>query len=689
MYEISLDTETTGLDLHHGARPFLVTTALPDNSNLYWEWDVCPHTRRVHAPTKDLEDVISLVEKADAIYLQNSKFDVAMLAKLLPEDYEWPWEKVWDTLVSGHLLASGRRHDLTTMSIEYLGVDPTATDDRCKAVVQACRRLVRRKNSPCGDWRIAQKGLPEMPSAKETVWKYDLWLPRAMVKAGIITDPLEVENCLECVPEYANTDSVCTLEIGRRHRKEVSKRGLTKIMEQRMELIPVVHKMEGNGVTLHAGRLDKLVAQYKEESNKERTRCENIAKLTGYELELPKSGMNNSLREFCFDVLRMPVLKRTNSGGPSLDKEAMEMYKTELLPRSKQARFLSSLSNKRKRDTAINYMEAYRRFWLSPRGHRPASPWRILFPSLNPMGSDTLRFGSSNPNEQNISKKEGFNLRYCYGPLPGREWWSKDAKNIELRIPAYESGEPLLIALFEKPDEAPYYGSTHLLNFSTVYPDIWQMELEEVGIESVGPHCKKKYASTWYQRCKNGGFAVQYGAVRKDLPENKQKDRNEWGTADKAFGRYGCHAKLEERFGRLKELNQKQITMANELGYVETMPDRSIDPDRGYPLQCERNQWGRVKPTIPLSYHVQGTAMWWMTQAMIRCQAVLDSWDFPAYMVMQVHDEIVFDLPQGIDEQHTLQLVKAMEQGGDDIGVPTPVGAERHEATWDTGVTVL
>ena len=56
------------------------------------------------------------------------------------------------------------------------------------------------------------------------------------------------------------------------------------------------------------------------------------------------------------------------------------------------------------------------------------SNWRKLHTSLNMCGTDTLRWSSNNPNSQNISKKEGFNLRYAFGPAPGREWWSLDGQ---------------------------------------------------------------------------------------------------------------------------------------------------------------------------------------------------------------------------------------------------------------------
>jgi hypothetical protein len=343
-------------------------------------------------------------------------------------------------------------------------------------------------------------------------------------------------------------------------------------------------------------------------------------------------------------------------------------------------------------------MASYKRFWLAL---KEAGYYR-LHPSINPTGTDTLRMSSNNPNEQNISKQGMFEgdkrtIRYLFGPLPGREWWSLDAKNIELRIPAYESKEQELIDLFERPDEPPYYGSTHLLNFHTVYPDFWEETLEglvqvlgsrEEAWINVGPACKKKFAATWYQYCKNGGFAVQYGAVER---EN--------GTADQAFHREGSHARLKERFSRLEGLNEYWIDYAERNAYVETMPDKFVDPERGYPLLCTRDNWGRIKPTVPLNYHVQGTAMWWMCQAMIRCQAQLDEWreteGFTGFITLQVHDELCFDFPagRGIRPERTNLdkiniLADLMAKGGEGIGVPTPVGMEFHQHNWGEGLTL-
>jgi hypothetical protein len=333
-------------------------------------------------------------------------------------------------------------------------------------------------------------------------------------------------------------------------------------------------------------------------------------------------------------------------------------------------------------------MEGYERYWL-PLGDSVV--WVRLHPSLNPTGSDTLRFSSSNPNEQNISKKEGFNLRYMFGPAPGREWWSCDAKNIELRLPAYEAGEQAMIELFEHPDDPPYFGSNHLLNAHILHPQRFEECRDEKGNVD-GRIFKKKYASTWYQWTKNGDFAVQYGAQK------------ESGTADRAFHVQGGQELIEKRLGKISELNQKMIDMARKVGHVETMPDRTVDPDRGYPLLCTRTRWGSIKPTVPLSYHVQGSAMWWMQCAMIKCHAYLEGLNGRPegkqgyYLIMQIHDEMVFDFPKrykvvkGKPVYGNLAVIrncmKLMESCGDDIGVPTPVSCEYHAETWAEGVSV-
>lgn len=650
---ISLDTETTGLDLRHGAKPFLVTICRENGENVCWPWDVDPLTRQPDVPEEDLQEIQAEIDAADYLVLQNPKFDGAALQTVFGGNLRWDWSKIYDTLLAGHLLSSNTPHDLTNMCIQYLGTNLQRFEDGVKKATEECRRVARRDHP---EWRIAKKGLPEMPSAKEKVWKFDMWLPKVFNPESTLCS------------EYANSDSAATLALFQVQETILKEKGLWPIYLERLKLLPIVYRVEKVGITLNGDRLGELTTDYREESTRVGRLCVNIAASYNYELELPKSGNNGSLLKFCFNRMELPVYKKSKkTGNPSLDKQTLEHYEATLPTKSKQLLFIKSLKSKRKRDTAINYMEGYEKFWLAI-GKR----WYRLHPSLNPTGTDTLRWSSSNPNEQNISKQGMFegdkkNLRYCFGPAPGREWWSLDYDNLELRIPAYESGEPAMLELFNNPDKPPYYGSYHLMIFDILHPK----EFVEHGVD-----VKNVYKSTLYQWTKNGNFADLYGAVESS------------GTADRAFHVDGGQRLVSERLTEKSKLNQKMIDYANEHGYVETIPDKEICPERGYPLICGRGYDGKIKPTIPLNYHVQGTACWIMMRAMIKVQEYLDTLD--GYnMVMNVHDEIVFDFPY-IQYQSNGPIItdikRLMESVGDPVGVKLTVGVDYHPKNWSTAV---
>lgn len=786
---ISFDTETTGLDLRHGARPFLVTYC--DESGeppTFYEWDINPLTREPIIPPEDLVAIREVIEAEDALVLQNPKFDATAMESI--GGGNWPWAKTYDTLLAGHLLESNQPHDLTTMVLVYLGKNIEPYE---KAVRDACIEARRIAKSKFPEWRTAKKGLEDLPSARDATWKYDMWLPRQLARE---LDYPEDHEWYRVTAEYANSDSFHTIQLWRAMEEEIKRRGLWEIYEVRLKVLPIAYKMESRGVTINGERVNTLRKEFSEASEKEGKKCVALARGDGFDLTLPKSGNNKSLGEYlsgvrllecprCSSKYRDPIgperldncpkcmaeiedannavvaltllrsklsvkeelpglnlwtvanptsgfdkgkgnsskvqnnVLLTDTGNLAFNKAAIEHYletfeRTE--PNGKRLRFLRSIKKKRRYDTAGSFLDGYARFWKKWIPVGPVDPltgagWYVLHPSLNPTGTDTLRWSSSNPNEQNISKQEtecdlcrgegcdechgtGIalrSLRWCFGPGPGREWYSCDARNIELRLPAYESEERELIELFERPKEPPYYGSTHLLNFHTIYPEIWAAAEKKVGFEKVGPYCKEEYDDSWYQWCKNGGFAVQYGAVDRDDGQ---------GTADRAFHRPGAHKLLKKRFSRLEKLNQACIDHANRFGYVETIPDKTVST-RGYPLNCTRSNWGKILPTVPLNYHIQGTAMWWMMKAMIRCQGYLDELNRackkPGHyaIALQVHDELVFDFPKGSGpEPWKTNLTKVeklrslMEQSGDDLGIPTPVSLKYHADNWSQGVSI-
>jgi len=608
-----------------------------------------------------LVKIQELIDSASELILQNSKFDCLAL-RLLFQDAKmklrWDWGKVKDTLLAGHLLASNHPHDLTSMAMEYLDADVRPYEDAMEAAVKEAKRVAPK------DWRLAKKGLPEMPSAKESVWKLDAWLPRALAKERKLP---EDHPWRTVTSDYANSDSATTLALWRVQKRLIAERKLKKIYALRLKLLPAIEKVEWRGMTVSKTRFDELYARLNEEAAEFHDKCMALA---DHEIDsLPVNGCSNALKHVLFEKFKLESPKKTPKGQPSTDKFVLDHWLATLPERSKALLFVRSLRGYRRRKTAIGFLESYKTYWVFT--NNPDT--MVIYSSLNPTGTDTLRFSSERPNEQQISKQTDVNLRYIFGPALGREWYSMDASNIELRIPAYEAGEKSMVELFEHPDRPPYYGSNHLLFFDILHPDLFAKHGKDV---------KKEYASTWYGWTKNGDFAIQYGAVA------------ESGTADRAYHVPGAQVKIESHLVEIKKLSQRMIKRAELFGNVETIPDKTVDPERGYPLLCTRSRWGGVTPTVPLSYHVQGTAMWWMSKAMIRCQEYLDKYNAAKrpykhiYMIAQIHDELLFDFPVNANRDVVLKLRQLMEQGGDDLGIPTPVNVEYHPACWAEGETV-
>ncbi len=697
---ISLDCETTGFDFNFGARPFFVTTCDFKGNQTFWEWDVDPFARQVRIPSDDLKGIARLIRDADRLILQNAKFDVAALRFAGIMDF--PWDKVEDTLIAGHVLASNQPHNLTDMAMQYLHEDIEPHEKRLKQAVNEARRLVR---SAYPDWAIAKEDRPDMPSAHGEPWKMDMWLPRCVAvreryrkpslkcKHTTMFEGREIDAwgtnwiCCECLghrfhivlQEYSNPDSSITGLIWREQEELLKEQDLWEIYRESMKLPPVIGSMEYRGVTYNKERSRQLSTEYAQESIHYGQVCTGIAESYGYELELPKSGNNKSLSNFVFDVLKLEPFKVSEKTlNPSLDKECMLHYEESLPTGSKQLTFIKSLLAKRANDTAIGYLASYDKFCVPTN----VKDWYRIFPSVNQTGTDTTRSSSSNPNEQSISKKKDFNLRWCFGPTPDREFFTADANNLEMVIPAFESKEEELIELFTHPEKPPYFGSYHLMIFDTLHPK-W---FKEHGA-AVKDH--KDFKSTWYKYVKNGNFAKLYGGQP--------------NTVDRAYHVVGGYEMVDRRLPRIAALNDKMIAMANKLGYVETIPDKSVNPRRGYPLMCTRTEWSKVLPTVPLNYHVQGTGGWWKRKAMVRVHEFFQSlnagekfagkkWPGNYYIIMDIHDELAFDAPRRASREYNYPIMREvkrlMELGGEDIGIPITVSVEQHEDSWAVGLSI-
>lgn len=723
---ISLDTECTGLDWSHGAMPFLVSTCDDEGIVRFWEWDVSPITRCPEVPTTDLADIVELIDAADLVYMHNSKYDTHLLAAI---GINLPWSKVRDTLIASHLLATNRPHDLTSLCIEYLGVDIEHYEISVKEVTRSCRAIAKRDYP---QWAIAKEGVAGMPSVKgsskrddDKPWKNDMWLPRVLAQELGEQAALFDSDWLTACSAYANADSEHTLYLGLELERLIRERGLWAIYEHRLHLPRVACEMECYGVTAIGEYTESTIQEYEQYVAEAADSLVGIAAEYGHDLQLAEgAAINDNMRDFFYGAvhqkcsrcdyfkrvkhwagespngevcpkcakstkrrvgvhrelttvqssnLALPTIWSKKTRSATLDKDAMTEYLTLDGP---ALDFVRLLVDKRKHDTDLGYMESYRRFWVPV---PDASGYYRVHPSLNPCGTDHLRWASNSPNLQNVGKQEDgwrVSVRNCFGPAIGREWWSMDFQNIELRIPAYESGEKAMIELFEHPNDPPYYGSYHLLNASIVYPEEFWPLAEQEG------EFKRQYKSTLYQYDKNGGFALQYGC-------------GEW-KCDATFRRKGAYRLLKQKLPEIAALAQDYLDLAERTGFVETLPDHTVDPTRGYPILASRTEDGRVLSTTPFNYHVSGTACWAKNTALIRCADQCAKWraeGFDANVALEVHDELIIDMPR-IPDKGNLSRVRLlqslMEQSGDNLipRIPTPVSVELHLETWARGELV-
>jgi DNA polymerase III epsilon subunit-like protein len=441
---LAVDTETSGLDIHHEARPFFVTTFSPEDGLVNYEWAVDPLTRKVKVNRKDADQIQSRILAADSLVLQNAKFDVHALASVGILRDSWPWGKTHDTLMAGHLIHSGERHNLTDMARRYCRFDIEPLED---ALEDACKKARNWARVHRKGWKIARDDDPGLPSMGGTSrrdrgaeenkgWKADSWLPKRLAREQKLDPDHPWWTVLE---EYASADSQATWMLFQAQERILKGRGQWEMYLDRMNLPPIAYGMERRGITLKRSAWESSVKEFTEASRKEKAVCEGIAAKYDYDLKVPKGGTSNhSLAHFCFgrpvystktllvgkkqkpkevrdeqvgteQFLNLPVVELTGKGAPSLRASAIDTYRATLDSDSDQYRFVSALGAKRKRDTALSYLKGYARFWLpwkqpagtdGGRGNGSASGtgWFVLHSSMNPTGTATLRWSSNNPN---------------------------------------------------------------------------------------------------------------------------------------------------------------------------------------------------------------------------------------------------------------------------------------------------
>lgn len=721
---IGYDTETTGIDLWHGCSPFAYAAVDDDAQVIYEEWEVDPFTRLVDIPAESAYHLGTILDENE-IVCHNVGFDMMGSEIILGHpDYEyehdWDWDGIHDTLLASHALRNLWPHDLKTLRSVFLQVGRNQVDLLQKATNHA-RRICRSKafKEQIGEWRIADASDPHWPAIHRAPkskdeesgwWLMDMWLPSTIVRLApeFLPPVKDYEHMLKrpdypgwyihpwenLCREYCIEDAMSTLVLWNVLREALEDEGLYDQYLERKELLKVCYRTESNGVSIHP-HIKREIKRYEDTSAKHRRKAHNLMKKRG--CEDPNINSSQQLQHFIYGEIGCPVKTRTKTGQPSTKADVIESLADDLPSHHWGNDFFNDLLKSRRNEKAGNYLSSYLK-WSTPHGRISDLYWRkaigrtsgeprhqsagheraaedattqdtdrvprrdrsYLHTSINITGTKFTRQSTSSPNLQNVGtgKEEGgevdYQLRYSFGPAPGRYWLAIDYANIELRIWAYLCGNREFINAFEQGE------SIHLLIAKELHPGLRKYD-------STDDIPKELYPL--YKRTKNGNFAIIYGATPR--------------TAELTYKVKGAYYKLAERFPEVRIFTRQLHNEVSNRGYIETLT--------GYRLYIPPED-----PHKAVSGKVQGTAGSVIGRAMVNTQRVLDEHCPEGKLILQVHDELVFDFPNEVslvdpeNEYNSLygRIEHAMTCIGDEIGIPLAVSGELITDNWSEGVSL-
>ena len=415
-----------------------------------------------------------------------------------------------------------------------------------------------------------------------------------------------------------------------RFEEELSRTALGDLYRDvEMPLIHVLAEMEWAGIAIDVA----FFREFQRKLDRDLRLIEqDIYRQAGEEFNINSTPQ---LRAILFEKLGLPVLRKTKTGA-STDASVLEELAAagHALPNLiLEFRQLDKLKG--------TYVDAL------PEQINPAT--KRIHTSYSQTVAATGRLSSSDPNLQNIPIRTqvGVEIRKGFIPAEGCLFLGADYSQIELRILAHMSGDPVMTDAFVRGIDV--HKQTAALIFGTA-------------IENVTPDMRAA--------AKTVNFATIYGIGPFALSQQLGTS-----TAEaKAF-----IAQYFERLPGVRRYLDEQIEKAKTLGYVETLSGR-----RRYIPELRAQNWNirqfgeRAATNAP----VQGTAADIIKIAMIRIQASLDEAKTGARMLLQVHDELLFEVPRAAIEPTRAMVIELMENAFP-LDVPLEVATGIGESWYD------
>jgi DNA polymerase I len=445
--------------------------------------------------------------------------------------------------------------------------------------------------------------------ARRTYDLHELAADAGLAAAPAGTEPGQLSLAAEDgeAPGDPAVDARLTHELARRQRQRLSDFGLESLLEEiEMPLIEVLAAMERVGIKLDSERLAEIGAGMAEEI----TQLEaDIYELAGREFTI---GSPQQLGEVLFDGLGL-TKKRRGKTGFSTDARVLSQIRDEheIVPKVERWRELTKLKN--------TYLDALPEL-IDPETKR-------IHTTFNQVATTTGRLSSTNPNLQNIPIRSevGRPVRSCFVAERGMRLLSADYNQVELRVLAHVAGENVLRDIFASGEDV--HAET------------------AAGIVGADPAA---IGAAERSKAKMVNYGIAYGLSDFGLADRLQISREE---AKLYIARYF------ERFPAVRRFIDETIERAEKDGFVSTLMGRR----RNVPeLRSGQRQRRLLGERLAVSTVVQGSAADIIKVAMVRCRRALTEASMDTRLVLQIHDELLFEGPTAEMDDATALVRKEM-----------------------------
>ncbi|NIZ15100.1 DNA polymerase I [Phaeobacter sp. HF9A] len=425
-------------------------------------------------------------------------------------------------------------------------------------------------------------------------------------KSAITFDRVPIEDATP----YAAEDADITLRLWQLFKPQLHQQKVTTVYETlERPLVPVLAQMERHGIKVDRDTLSRMSNAF---SQKMAALEAEIHELAG---EAFNVGSPKQLGEILFDKMSLPGGKKGKTGAYATGADILEDLATEheLPGRVLDWRQLSKLKS--------TYTDALQEH-IHPETGR-------VHTSYVQTGANTGRLASTDPNLQNIPvrSEEGRRIREAFVAEEGNVLLSLDYSQIELRILAHVAGIDALKQAFA--DGLDIHAMT-------------ASEMFDVPLEEMTPEIRRQ--------AKAINFGVIYGISGFGLARNLRIPRGEaQGFIDRYF----------ERFPGIRAYMDATVAFAKDHGYVQTLFGRKIHT----PEIAAKGPRASFAKRAAINAPIQGTAADVIRRAMVRMPAAIAH--LPARMLLQVHDELLFEVPAAHVDETIATAKSVMENAAD------------------------